>query len=375
MCIFGAFSLIIGMLTLIKGGNMKILLSIVLLMGLSTLSYAGGKNAMSSGDHNHASSTKTSSGVHLYGRLYIGYDKTSGSVQRLDDGGNKSRLGLKIRSGNIIGNLEYKFDIGDGTSGAGNNCGTNNANGCQTFDMHVGNLGFMTPLGYVGAGTYEAPYKTMGQFDTNMDTAIALNSHGGFSQGQGGIAGNFEGAMAYHAMMGPIELGFMYAASDNTAQDNTNTDRGDYSLGITFKDMVMSGLTFGYATYNDNELSGGDREANDKFFASLKVMPNMSLFVSLEDLEVANTFIASSNTNGQIETFGIHYAMGSTDLQLVTAEGDSEGAANQDYNTHSISAKINLSKHSDITIGYTKQDYDQDGSDISTSGLGLTHKF
>ena len=375
MFIFGAYSPIISMLTLIKGEIMKKLLSLVLLMCLTSISQAGGENAMSSGDHNHASSAKASSGVHFYGRLYVGYDKTSGNVQRLDDGGNKSRLGLKIRSGNIIGNLEYKFDIGDGTSGAGSNCGTTDAIGCQTFDMHVGNLGFMTSLGYVGAGTYEAPYKTMGQFDTNMDTAIALNSHGGFSKGQGGIAGNFEGAMAYHAMMGPIELGFMYAATDNTAQDNTNTDRGDYSLGITFKDMVMSGLTFGYATYNDNEVSGGDSESNDKFFASYKVMPNMGLFVSLEDLEVANTFIASSNTNGQIKTFGIHYALGSTDIQLVTADGDSEGAANQDYNTHSISAKINLSKHSDISIGYTKQDFDQDGSDISTSGLGLTHKF
>ena len=67
--------------------------------------------------------------------------------------------------------------------------------------------------------------------------------------------------------------------------------------------------------------------------------------------------------------------MGAADLQLVSAEGDSSGAANQDYNTRSISAKINLSKHSDITIGYTKQDFDQDGTDISTSGLGLTHKF
>ena len=151
----------------------------------------------------------------------------------------------------------------------------------------------MTGLGYIGAGTFEAPYKTMGQFDTNMDTAIALNSHGAFSQGQGGIAGNFESAIAYHAMMGPVELGFMYAASDNTATDHANTDRGDYSLGLTFKDMIMGGLTFGYATYN----------------------------------------------------------------------------------TRSISAKINLSKHSDITIGHTKQDFDQDGTDRSTTGLGLTHKF
>jgi hypothetical protein len=235
----------------------------------------------------------------------------------------------------------------------------------------------MTPLGYIGAGTFEAPYKTMGQFDTNMDTAIALNSHGGFSQGQGGIAGNFEGAMAYHAIMGPIELGFMYAATDNTANDNTNTDRGDYSLGITFKDMVMSGLTFGYATYNDNEVSGGDSESNDKFFASYKVMPNMGIFASLEDLEVANTYIASSNLDGEIKTFGIHYSMGAADIQLVTAEGQvsSSGTDSQDYNTRSISAKINLSKHSDITIGHTKQDFDQSGTDVSTSGFGLTHKF
>ena len=354
---------------------MKKLLSLVLLMGLSSLSYAGGQ-AMSGSEHNHASSAKASSGVHFYGRLYIGYDKTSGSVQRLDDGGNKSRLGLKIKSGNIVGNLEYKFDIGDGTSGAGNNCGTNNANGCQTFDLHVGNLGFMTPLGYIGAGTFEAPYKTMGQFDTNMDTAIALNSHGGFSQGQGGIAGNFEGAMAYHAMMGPIELGFMYAATKNTANDNTNTDRGDYSVGITAKDIFMSGLTFGFARYQDAEVSGAADESNDKFFASYKVMPNMGVFVSLEDIEVANGFIASSNTDGKINTYGVHYSMGSADIQLVTASGDSNAAAaNQDYRTSSISAKINLSKHSDITIGYTKQDFDADGSDISTSGLGITHKF
>ena len=354
---------------------MKKLLSLLVLMGISSLSYAGGVNTMSGSEHNHASSAKASSGVHFYGRMYIGYDKTSGSVQRLDDGGNKSRLGLKIRSGNIVGNLEYKFDIGDGD--AGTNCGANNSNECGTFDMHVGNLGFMTGLGYIGAGTFEAPYKTMGQFDTNMDTAIALNSHGAFSQGQGGIAGNFESAIAYHAMMGPVELGFMYAASDNTATDHANTDRGDYSLGITFKDMIMGGLTFGYATYNDNEVAGGNSESNDKFFASYKAMPNMGLFVSLEDLEVANTYIASSDLDGEIKTFGIHYSMGAADLQLVTAEGQvsSSGSDSQDYNTRSISAKINLSKHSDITIGYTKQDFDQDGTDISTSGLGLTHKF
>ena len=110
--------------------------------------------------------------------------------------------------------MEYKYDIGDGTSGKEITV-VQRENGCQTFDLHVGNLGFMTPLGYIGAGTYESPYKTMGQFDENIDTALALNAHGGTSQGQGGIAGNFEGAIAYHAMMGPLEIGYMYAATDS----------------------------------------------------------------------------------------------------------------------------------------------------------------
>ena len=53
MFIFGAYSPIISMLTLIKGEIMKKLLSLVLLMCLSSISQAGGENAMSSGDHNH----------------------------------------------------------------------------------------------------------------------------------------------------------------------------------------------------------------------------------------------------------------------------------------------------------------------------------
>ena len=152
--------------------------------------------------------------------------------------------------------------------------------------------------------------------------------------------------------------------------------RGDYSIEVTARDMFVSGLTFGYARYHDDEVSGSEGENNDKFFASYKVMPNMGVFVSLEDVEVVNTFIASSGTDGKINTYGIHYSMGSADIQLVSAEGDSDAAAaNQDYQTRSISASINLSKHSDITLGYTKQDFDADGADFSTAGLGLTHKF
>jgi hypothetical protein len=52
--------------------------------------------------------------------------------------------------------------------------------------------------------------------------------------------------LAYHGHMGPFEIGYMYALSDtdaSAASDRTNTDQGDYALGIQIKDMMMPGLT------------------------------------------------------------------------------------------------------------------------------------
>ena len=39
----------------------------------------------------------------------------------------------------------------------------------------------------------------------------------------------------------------MYAATDNTANDVTNTDRGDYSIGVTVKDMLVNGFIWIFA--------------------------------------------------------------------------------------------------------------------------------
>ena len=364
---------------------MKKFLSMAFILAFSSSLYAGGASMGSNQGNNAMSSAKSSSGVHFYGRIYIGYDdKQTGSgsadVENLDDGGSKSRLGLKftesISSGvQLVGNLEYKFDIGDGTSTNETNCtSTSEATSCRTFDLNVGNLGFKTPFGYIGAGTYEAPYKTMGQFDNNIDTAIALNAHGGTSQGNGGIDGNVESMLAYSATMGPATLSYMYAVSDSrAANDNSNTDQGDYSLGIQFKNMLVHGLSFGYSRSHDQSVSGGSGTSNDRFYASMKVMPNMGVFVSHEDLGIAGSY--NSSTVGDIRTIGTHYKMGMTDWQLVYAKGDADGAATNDYKTLGISAQMNLSKTTDLTFGYIKQDFDSTGSDITTRGIGLTHKF
>ena len=82
--------------------------------------------------------------------------------------------------------------------------------------------------------------------------------------------------------------------------------------------------------------SGSEGENNDKFFASYKVMPNMGVFVSLEDIEVVNTFTSSSDVDGKINTYGIHYSMGIADIQLVSAEGDSDAAAANQIIKHAV---------------------------------------
>jgi hypothetical protein len=60
-------------------------------------------------------------------------------------------------------------------------------------------------MGYIGAGTFESPYKTMGKFDNNMDTAW-LHYECNMAQlvlVNAGIAGNFEGqCFAYHGTYG-----------------------------------------------------------------------------------------------------------------------------------------------------------------------------
>ena len=98
---------------------MKNILSMAFILAFSSSVYAGGhKWAHIKGKCNVIG--KSSSGVHFYGRMYIGYDdKQTGSaadVENLDDGGSKSRLGLKLQSISsgvqLVGNLEYKLILG-----------------------------------------------------------------------------------------------------------------------------------------------------------------------------------------------------------------------------------------------------------------------
>lgn len=359
---------------------MKKLLSMILLATFSLTSYAGG-HSMSNDGQNSMSSAKSSSGVHFYGRMYVGYDDRSvdqaADDESLEDGGNMSRLGLKFKENlggglQLIGQLEYKFDGIDGTSeNDTTDCATDD---CRTFNLHIGNLGFKTAYGYFGAGTYESPYKTMGQFDHNIDTAWALNQHGGTSSGSGGIDANVEGMLAYHNQIGPIEVAYMYAVNDSqpaaNVTNNANTTQGDYIMGLQVKDIFISGLVLGYSKAHDHEAG----TANTRLYGSMKVMPNAGVFVSLEDLEVDGAFDNATAVDGEITTIGTHYSLGSTDLQAVYAKGDEDGATG-DYKTLALSAKMKLSKVSDITFGYAKQDFDLTDGDITTKGIGLSHRF
>ncbi len=72
--------------------------------------------------------------------------------------------------------------------------------------------------------------------------------------------------------------------------------------------MLVHGLTVGYSRSHDQSVSGGSGTSNDRFYASMKVLPNMGVFVSHEDLGISGSY--NSSTEEKLEYIGIHYKMG-----------------------------------------------------------------
>ena len=357
----------------------KLFTAVAFMAASSTLALAGGHGG--SGDKSGASAAHSGNGVHFFGRLYVGYENKSSasanSVDSIRDNGGKSRLGIKFKenlgSMSLIGHAEWKFDIADGTTGNGSDTACTGARDCRTFNLHVGNLGFLTGLGYIGIGSFESPYKTMGQYDSNMDTGLALNAHGGTSNGSFGIAGTWESTLSYHAAMGPIEIAYMRGMAE--ADTEANVSKSDYAFGIRVK-HIMPGLEFGFARAHDKSLDSNRGMSNDKFFGSYKVMPNLGVFYTAEEVEIATT-VANAGTvqaAGDITTMGIHYTMGNNMIQLVAASGNMD-AATTDYDVISISNQMNLSKSTDLTFGITRKGNEGTDASVRTYGLGLTHKF
>ena len=351
---------------------MNKLYTAAMFMAVSSMAVAGG--GMDHSSHS-ASAMKSGSGVHFYGRLYVGYDhKSTGSANSVDsirDNGQKSRLGIKFKenlgSMSLVGVAEWKFDIADGTAtGDGTNC--SNAQDCRTFNLHVGNLGFQTALGYIGMGSFESPYKTMGMYDHNMDTAIALNNHGGTSDGAFGIAGTWDSSLSLHTMVGPIEVAYLRGMSEQT--NNANVQKSDYAVGLRVADMVLPGLELGFARNHDKSGDSNRGLSNDKIFASYKVMPGLGVFFTDEEVEIAG----SNHAAGDIRTMGLHYTMGHNMIQIAVAEGNMD-TATTDYDVVSISNQMNLSKSTDVTIGYTRKGIEGSGNAVRSYGLGITHKF
>ena len=380
---------------------MKKLYTMAFLLAMSsTLAFAGGHGGHDGHGMNKMSAASAGSGVHFYGRIYLGYDRIKqsgtdgGSVAGARDDGQKSRLGIKFSENlgglTLLGKAEYKFDLGDGDATSDSSTCSATLSDCRTFNLHVGNLGLMTPLGYVGMGTFESPYKTMGMFDTNMDTALAMNAHGATSKGTFGQAGTWEGSLSYHAKMGAFEVAYMRGVSDKA---NSNVGKGDYSFGISATDLYP-GLQVGWARVHDKvttTATGG--ESNDKFFASYKVMPGVGVFYTQEDMDiegsnefnngnVGNTTSSVLDGGGDIDTLGLHYTMGNNMIQLTHTTANGRVAADMDYQTITLSNEMRLSKATDITFGVSRQGFDGSGSGSGqndkhkrTVAIGIIHSF
>ena len=351
----------------------KLFTAVAFMAVSSTLAFAGGHGGSS--DSKLASAAHSGNGVHFFGRLYVGYENKStgaaGSVDSIRDNGGKSRLGIKFKENlgaiSLIGHAEWKFDIADGTSGSDSATACTAARDCRTIDLHVGNLGFLTGLGYIGMGSFESPYKTMGKYDSNMDTALALNNHGGTSDGAFGIAGTWDSSISYHGAMGPIEIAYMRGMAEGNTESNIG--KSDYAFGIRVQ-HIMPGLEFGYVRAHDKSLDSNRGLSNDKIFASYKVIPGLGVFYTGEEVEIAGT----NHGAGDIRTMGVHYTMGNNMIQFVAASGNMD-VASTDYDTYSISNQMNLSKSTDLTIGYTRKGVEAAVAATRTWGVGLTHKF
>jgi len=134
--------------------------------------------------------------------------------------------------------------------------------------------------------------------------------------------------------------------------------------------MVLPGLEVGFARNHDKSGDSNRGLSNDKVFASYKVMPGLGVFFTDEEVEIAGT----NHAAGDIRTMGLHYTMGHNMIQIAVAEGNMD-AATTDYDVVSISNQMNLSKATDLTIGYTRKGIEGSGNAVRSYGLGITHKF
>ena len=99
-------------------------------------------------------------------------------------------------------------------------------------------------------------------------------------------------------------------------------------------------------------------------------MPGVGVFYTGEEVEIAGT----NHAAGDITTYGVHYTMGHNVIQIAYADGNMD-AATTDYDVWSISNQMNLSKSTDVTIGYTRKGIEGANNAVRSYGLGITHKF
>ena len=76
---------------------------------------------------------------------------------------------------------------------------------------------------------------------------------------------------------------------------NANVSKSDYAFGIKVK-HIMPGLEFGFARTHDKSQDSNRGLSNDKFFASYKAMPNLGVFYTTEEVEIATT-VANAGTS------------------------------------------------------------------------------
>ena len=328
-----------------------------------------------------AATGKKGSSAKVYGRLWTQYsnEKTSGSNAQtaiMDDEG-MGRVGVKGKSS--IGNgyavnykVEWAIDLGDGDAPGLNVSSSEKAN---PFALKQGWLGMLTPYGQFKFGSMESPYKYMAKHDILHDTLAQMRDTNGISAGTMSHSGYWRGSAYYELKMG----GFKFAAIKGvTAHDGDAmvNSKGDYGIGIEYKNFMMKGFDVVYAYNHDESADEENKKYTLTYNAKLGDKQKLKVWYMHEDVEL-DTSMFKTTGNGEVDWYGITYKTGPMTLMYTMSDSDHDTIANAGGDAYSLGMQYKLSKTSRVYAGYS--DYDGESAagdtDYRTYILGLRHDF
>ena len=362
---------------------------VIIMVALPIAGFAGGLMTSEKAQAATKSAKKGSSAI-FYGRLYVQYDNSDNStsnnnkISGLRDDEGMGRFGVKGK--NSIGNgyavnykVEYAIDISDGHATSDSTNCTDNQD-CRPFALKQGWLGFLTPFGQFKFGSLESPYKYLAKHDILHDTISQARDTRMISQGSMSHSSYWRESMLYELKSGNLRFAAIYGVGENSNNTVTNKDSG---FGIEYKNFLMPGFSIVYARNKDHSVTGANNQNyNEKFTLTkdfkLASGNKIKIWYMHEDVGLDSKLFTGSNSDGEVNWYGIRYKTGPMEFQYSYGDSDANEGPTYDRDGYNIGMYYKLSKTSRIYLARSKSDAGSgDGAnlDIESTLIGLRHDF